>query len=65
MTYLNEQIKNMYQVSDRDFLKWCEQNKKAKCYKDTVAEFVYKLRTGRLVKDSNGNLQTKRIRRKK
>lgn len=62
--YLNDQLKDLYGVTDKDYFDWCKKNNKSKSYKETVSEFVFKLRTGRLVKDSNGNLKVKKPRKK-
>lgn len=61
--YLNSQIKAMYNVTENDYLNWCKDNNYPTSYKETVSKFVYKLRTGRLVK-VNGKLVVKRPRRK-
>lgn len=65
MTYLNEQLKKMYGVTDKDYIDWCEKNKKAKSYKSSTAEFIFKLRTKRLVKDEYGQLVVKKPRKTK
>lgn len=63
--YLNEQIKKLYDITEKDYIEWCEKNNKPKSYKDSISTFVYKLRTGRLVKDSNGKLVVKKPRKNK
>ena len=64
--YLNNQIKQLYDVTDNDYVIWCNEKKKPISYKSTVSDFVYRLRTGRLVKDSNTNkLIVKKPRHKK
>lgn len=62
--YLNNQIKQMYHITDEDYLNWCDEHDKNRSYKSTMTEFLYKIRTKRLVKDANGKLITKRPRRK-
>lgn len=62
--YLNKQMKDLYGITDSDYEKWCEINKKPKSYKSSVSDFIYKLRTGRLVKDSQGNLKVKKPRKR-
>lgn len=64
MMYLNKQIKELYDVSDEDYRKWCDKNDKSIYSKDTMSAFIYRLRTGRLVKDENGRLITKKPRKK-
>ena len=64
MMYLNKQIKELYDVSDEDYRKWCDKNDKSIYSKDTMSAFIYRLRTGRLVKDENGRLVVKRPRKK-
>ena len=63
MIYLNEQLKEMYGVTDKDYIDWCKKNKKAKSYKSSTAEFIFKLRTKRLVKDEYGQLVVKKPRK--
>lgn len=64
--YLNDQIKELYAVSEKDYLDWCKEKKKAISYKSSVQDFVYRLRTKRLVKDMNtGKLIAKKPRRRK
>ena len=65
MKYLNDQIKELYEVSEADYVRWCKDNKKSMSYKETVSDFLYRMRTGRLVKDSNGNLIRKKPRKEK
>lgn len=65
ITYLNEQLKKMYNITDNDYLTWCEKNKKPKSYKSSTTEFIYKLRTKRLIKDEYGQLQVKKPRKDK
>lgn len=65
MIYFNEQIKKLYNVTDKDYSDWCEKHNKATSYKSTMSDFLWRLRTGRLVKDSNDKLVAKRPRRKK
>lgn len=60
--YLNNQIKQLYNVTDEDYVAWCNEKKKPVSYKTTVSDFVYRLRTGRLVKDSTGKLIVKKPR---
>lgn len=62
MNYLNNQIKAVYNVNDDDYIKWCKETNKATSKKSTVSDFVYRLRTKRLIKDSQGNLIKKRVR---
>lgn len=62
--YLNDQLKKMYNVTDADYINWCEKNKKPKSYKSSTTEFIYKLRTKRLVKDEYGQLKNKKPRKK-
>lgn len=64
MNYLNNQIKTLYDVNDDDYIKWCKDTKKATSKKSTVSDFVYRLRTKRLVRDNEGNLIKKRVRTK-
>ena len=64
MMYLNKQIKELYDVSDEDYKKWCDKNDKSIYSKDTMSAFIYRLRTGRLVKDENGRLIVKKPRKK-
>lgn len=63
MLYLNDQLKELYHISNEDFEEWCKKNKKSKSYKETIQEFVYKLRTNRLVKE-DGRLVVKKPRHK-
>ena len=62
--YLNDQLKKMYNVTDKDYEDWCKKNNKPTSYKSSVSEFVYKLMTKRLVK-IDGNLVVKKPRKKK
>lgn len=62
MKYLNEQIKKLYNITDEDYLNWCKKNDKSFSYKETMKLFLYKIRTGRLVKDDHGNLVVKKPR---
>lgn len=62
--YLNDQLKKMYNVTDKDYEAWCKKNNKPTSYKSSVSTFVYKLMTGRLVK-VDGNLIVKKPRKKK
>ena len=64
IVFLNKQIQDMYGITEKDYLNWCEENNKSKSYKSTVSEFVWRLRTGRLVKSESGKLLKKRPRRK-
>ena len=62
MKYLNEQVKNLYGITDSDYQTWCVKNDKPMTYKSSIEKFLYKMRTGRLVKDSNGKLIVKKPR---
>jgi len=62
--YLNAQIKELYEVSDKDYVEWCKKHNKPTSYKKSITEFIYKIRTGRLVKDEYGHLQVKKPRKK-
>ena len=63
--YLNKQIKQLYGVTENDYIAWCLKNNKPRSYKTSVIKFVEKLRTGRLVKDSTGKLVVKKPRKNK
>lgn len=65
IVFLNRQIQDMYNVTENDYLKWCEENHKSKSKKHTVSEFVWRLRTGRLVKDEEHNKFIKKKPRRK
>lgn len=65
MIYFNEQIKQLYNVTEKDYVDWCKKHNKPMSYKSTISDFVWRLRTGRLVKDNYGRLLAKRPRRKK
>lgn len=64
MRYLNKQIKELYNISDEDYRKWCDKNNKSIYSKDAMSAFIYRLRTGRLVKDENNRLIVKRVKKK-
>lgn len=64
MRYLNKQIKELYNISDEDYRKWCDKNDKSIYSKDAMSAFIYRLRTGRLVKDENNRLVVKRVKKK-
>ena len=62
--YLNNQIKQLYDVTDEDYISWCLKNNKQRSYKSSVSTFVEKLRTGRLVRDTaTGKLIVKKPRK--
>lgn len=62
--YLNDQIKQLYEVTEEDYIMWCLKNDKQRSYKTSVAKFVEKLRTGRLVRDTTtGKLVVKKPRK--
>lgn len=65
MRYLNNQIKELYGISDYDYQAWCVKNKKPMSYKSSIQSFLYKVRTGRLIKDQYGRLIVKKPRNKK
>lgn len=63
--YLNNQIKQLYGVTEEDYIAWCLKNNKQRSYKASVAKFVENLRTGRLVRDmTTGKLVVKKPRKK-
>lgn len=55
MEYLNKQIKALYHITEQDYLNWCEKHKKSKCKKETKQDFLSRLNSGRLVKDTKSN----------
>lgn len=62
--YLNDQIKQLYGVTEEDYIMWCLKNDKQRSYKTSVAKFVEKLRTGKLVRDTSaGKLVVKKPRK--
>lgn len=61
--YLNEQIKALYNISEQDYLNWCKTNKKPISHKDSVSTFIFKLRTGRLIKNDYGQFKVKKPRK--
>ena len=62
--YLNDQIKQLYGVTEEDYIMWCLKNDKQRSYKTSVAKFVEKLRTGKLVRDASaGKLVVKKPRK--
>lgn len=63
MKYLNDQLKELYDVTDNDYAQWCKEKKKPMTYKSTVSDFMRRLVTGRLKKQS-GKLIVKKPRRK-
>lgn len=63
MKYLNDQLKELYDVTDNDYEQWCKEKKKPMTYKSTVSDFMRRLVTGRL-KKQNGKLIVKKPRRK-
>lgn len=64
MKYLNNQIKQLYNITDYDYQTWCEKNKKPVTYKSSIESFLFKIRTGRLVKDKYDRLVVKKPRTK-
>lgn len=65
MRYLNDQIKQLYNITDYDYQAWCIKNKKPLTYKSSMQSFLYKVRTNRLVRDQYGRLIVKKPRNKK
>ena len=65
MKYLNDQIKNLYGITDADYANWCKKNSRPLTYKSSVEAFVYRLRTGRLIKDNAGMLKVKKPRKQR
>lgn len=62
--YINKAALKLYNVTEEDYVNWCKSKNKAS-YKTSVKEdFFWRLRTGRLVKDSSGKLIVKKPRRK-
>ena len=57
---INNNALKLWNVTMDDYLAWCKENKRASYLTKTKKEFFSKLRSGRLVKDSNGHLVKKR-----
>ena len=64
MKYLNKQIEQLYDITENDYLDWCKKNDNPVSYKETMSAFLYRVRTGRLVKDNTGKLLVKKPRHK-
>lgn len=61
---INKQAFNIAGVTEKDYIKWCEENHKAQYKQETKADFFARIQDGRLVKDARTGKLIKKYRKK-
>ena len=56
----NKQVEKMVGVDEREYRKWCKENKEPIHKAESKTKFFARIQEGRLLKDSEGNIVRKR-----
>lgn len=57
--YLNKQLKNMYNVTEDDYRKWCDKYKRNLSSETSKSKFFFDLRRNKLIRFTDGSLDYK------
>ncbi len=58
--YLNKQIKNLYNITEEDYRKWCEKYKRNLSSDESKKKFFFDLRKNKLIRLEDGSLDYKK-----
>ena len=61
---INKQAFKLADVTEKDYLTWCKENKKASYKPETKADFFARIQDGRLIKDIKTGKLIKKYRKK-
>lgn len=58
--YLNKQLKEMYNITEEDYRKWCAKYKRNLSLESSKSKFFFDLRKNKLIRFPDGSLDYKK-----